>query len=335
MAGSEQLNQMPGQMTRAGINLIPEAPVEKMVDLAIAAEELGFGRCWVYDEGLATRDVYVTMAAILLATDHLEVGPRITNAYTRHPGQTAAAIATLDEMSGGRAFLGMGAGGSLTLDPLAITRDRPLETVKQAIAVCRGLFSGETIDLDGPGFSLRSANLAYSRPDIQIWLAGRGPRMLDLGGAVADGVLLDFIHKPSLGEYVERVRTGAERTGNQPGICYSTMIVTDERSLEAVRPHMTYRLVDSPPDVREALDISDSDVAAIRSAMADGLEAAARLVPDEWVLPFVVSGTVEECSVELHNLMDSHGINEFKIPVYDIDHGRELLEVTARVLEQR
>ena len=322
-------------MIRASLNLIPEAPVDKMVDLAVAAEELGFRRCWVYDEGLATRDVYVTMTAILLATDGLEVGPGITNASTRHPGQTAAAIASLDEMSGGRAFLGLGAGGSLTLDPLAIPRYRPLETVRQAIVACRGLFGGETVDMEGPGFSLRSARLDYSRPDIQIWLAGRGPKMLDLAGSVADGVLLDFIYKPSLGAYVERVRRGAEATGNQPEICYSTMIVTDERALEAVRPHMTYRLVDSPPDVREALGISDSDVAAIRSAMADGLKAAARLVPDEWVLPFVVSGTIEECSAELHNLMETHGISEFKIPVYDVDHGRELLEVTATVLEPR
>ena len=83
------------------------------------------------------------------------------------------------------------------------------------------------------------------------------------------------------------------------------------------------------------MGISDSDVAAIRSAMADGLKAAARLVPDEWVLPFVVSGTIEECSAELHNLMETHGISEFKIPVYDVDHGRELLEVTATVLEPR
>ena len=164
MAGSEQ----SGPMIRASLNLIPEAPVEKMVDLAAYAEELGFGRCWVYDEGLATRDVYVTMTAIMLATDRIQVGPGITNAYTRHPGQTAAAIASLDEVSGGRAFLGLGAGGSLTLDPLAIPRNRPLETIRQAIVACRGLFAGETVDMEGPHFSLQSAHLDYSQPDLDV-----------------------------------------------------------------------------------------------------------------------------------------------------------------------
>jgi len=317
---------------RGSVNLIPEAPVAAIRDLAVEAERLGFDRCWVYDEGLATRDLYVTMAAIVQATERLEVGPGITNAYTRHPAQTAAAIATLDELSGGRAFLGLGAGGSLTLDPLALERVRPLETVRRTIEACRGLFAGDTVDLDGPTFSLRSARLGWARPDLPIWLAGRGPRMLDLGGAEADGVMLDFIHKPSLGDYVGRIRAGSQRTGNRAGICYSTMVVTDDAALETVRPHMTYRLVDSPAEVRDALGMTDDDVATIRSALADGLDAAARHVPDEWVLPFVIAGTVDECAAELANLVERHDLDEFLIPVFDVHAGADLLEVTARVL---
>lgn len=323
---------MADQRLRGSVNLIPEAPVAAIRDLAVEAERLGFDRCWVYDEGLATRDLYVTMTAIVQATDRLEVGPGITNAYTRHPAQTAAAIATLDELSGGRAFLGLGAGGSLTLDPLALERIRPLETVRRTIEACRGLFAGEAVDLDGPTFSLRSARLGWARPDLPIWLAGRGPRMLDLGGATTDGVMLDFIHKPSLGDYVDRVRAGSRRTGNRAGICYSTMVVTDDDALETVRPHMTYRLVDSPAEVRDALGMSDDDVATIRAALADGLDAAARHVPDEWVLPFVIAGTVDECAAELADLAERHGLDEFLIPVFDAHAGADLLGVTAQVL---
>ncbi len=317
---------------RASVNLIPEAPVNAIRDLAKEAEHLGFDRCWVYDEGLATRDLYVTMTAIAQATNRLEIGPGITNAYSRHPAQTAAAIATLDELSGGRAFLGLGAGGSLTLDPLALELIRPLETVRLTIEACRDLFDGATVDLEAPTFSLRSARLGWARPDIPIWLAGRGPRMLDLGGAVADGVMLDFIYKPSLGEYVDRVRAGSARTGNRAGICYSTMVVTDDAALETVRPHMTYRLVDSPEPVRSALGITDKDVATIRSALADGLESAARHVPDEWVLPFVIAGTVDECAAELAALTELHDLDEFLLPVFDAHTGADLLDVTARVL---
>ncbi|MEE2767971.1 MAG: LLM class flavin-dependent oxidoreductase [Actinomycetota bacterium] len=319
-------------MVTGSVNLIPEAPVAVIRDLAVRAEELGFGRCWVNDEGLATRDVYVTMAAILRSTERLVVGPGVTNAYTRHPGQTAAAIATLAEMSAGRAFLGLGAGGSLTLDPLGLERQQPLETIRQTIAACRGLFAGDRISVESPAFAFRSARLDYGRADIEIWLAGRGPRMLELGGAECDGVMLDFIHKPSLGDYTARVRSGAELTGNHPQICYSTMVVTDEETLEIVRHHMTYRLVDSPLPVREALGMTDADSERIRSALPDGLAAAARYVPDEWVLPFVIAGTEGECAAEVAALCEVYGLDEFVIPVLDASTGTAVLEVAARVL---
>ncbi len=124
---------------RLSLNVIPECPIREIVDLAVHAEELGFDRVWVYDEGLVTRDVFVVMSAIAAATTQIEIGPGITNPYTRHPGQTAAAIASLDELSGGRAFLGIGAGGSLTLDPLGLERRRPLTAVRETIDAARAL----------------------------------------------------------------------------------------------------------------------------------------------------------------------------------------------------
>ena len=129
-------------------SVLPHHALERVVELAQLGERLGYRRCWVYDEGLAARDVYVTMTAIALATETLEVGPGITNPYTRHAGATAGAIAALDEVSGGRAFLGIGAGGSLTLDPLGIERRRPLTAVRETIDACRRLFGAGASDRD-------------------------------------------------------------------------------------------------------------------------------------------------------------------------------------------
>jgi 5,10-methylenetetrahydromethanopterin reductase len=247
----------------SSINLIPEGPIDELVALGVLAEELGYSRCWVYDEGLATRDVYITLAAIAAATTKLHLGTGITNPYTRHPASTAAAIASLDEMSAGRAFLGIGAGGSLTLDPLGISRTAPLATVRDVITACRRLLDGERVTMTGQGFELRGAQLGFpTRRGIEIWLAGRGPRMLALGGEITDGVMLDFIHKPSLADYVGRVRGTTGRTAR---ICYSTMVITDERAMAQTKPHMTYRLVDSPPEVKEMIGISHRDVQQIRT----------------------------------------------------------------------
>ncbi len=317
-------------MVAASVNLIPEAPVARMVELGRLAEELGYRRCWIYDEGLATRDVYVTLTAIAQATSTIALGTGITNPYTRHPATTAATVASLDELSGGRAFLGIGAGGSLTLGPLGIERHRPLTAVRDTIAACRGLFSGQPVTMQGEGFELRGATLSFARPDIEIWLAGRGQKMLALGGSAADGVMLDFIHIDTLGDYVDLVR-GA---GGRAKVCYSTMIVTDDEAMADTKPHMTYRLVDSPPQVRAMLGITDHDIATIREAMSDGLVAAGAHVRDEWVRPFVIAGSVDECARQLTRLVEQHSIDEFLLPVLDLHHAERLMGVVAEVLER-
>ena len=82
-----------------GVNLIPHGDPTATIAVAIAAEQAGFTRCLVYDEGLATHDVYVMCTAIAAATHSIQVGPGITNPYTRHPAQTAAAVASLDAVT--------------------------------------------------------------------------------------------------------------------------------------------------------------------------------------------------------------------------------------------
>lgn len=307
----------------------------QLVALGVLAEELGYQRCWVYDEGLATRDVYITLAAIAAATTTLQLGTGITNPYTRHPATTAASVASLDEMSDGRAFLGIGAGGSLTLDPLGIERTAPLATVRDVISACRGLLNGETVTMAGQGFELRGAQLGFpTRPGIEIWLAGRGPKMLALGGAAADGVMLDFIHKPSLGAAIDRVHGGAPTHSRRARICYSTMVITDADAMAQTKPHMTYRLVDSPPEVKEMIGISDGDINRIRSAMAGGLHAAAEHVRDEWVLPFVIAGSASECAAEIARLVEQHGIDEFLLPVLDLNQAPTLMHTVSEVMKK-
>jgi 5,10-methylenetetrahydromethanopterin reductase len=319
-------------MTHLGVNLIPETDTDTIVRLAVEAEQLGFTRCRVYDEGIVTRDVHVVMTAIAEATERVMIGPGITNPYTRHPAQTASAIASLDEVSQGRAFLGIGAGGSLALDPVGIERSSPLRAVRETIEVNRALYSGEPVDYDGEFVTLRSARLGYGRPDIEIWLAGRGPKILRLGGRLADGVMLDFLHRDTIGASVELVRAAGREVGRVSRICYSTVLVTDDDDLEFVRPHMTYRLVDSPAPVKAAIGLTEADASRIRTAMAGGLEAAAEHVRDEWVLPFVIQGTAAECRATLDNLIDEHDIDEFLLPMFDMDDQSGYLRRVARTL---
>ncbi len=320
-------------MIESGINVFLDLPVPQVVEVAQAAEAMGFTKCWAYDEGLITRDPYITLAAIAQKTERIRLGTGITNPFTRHPGISAASVATLDELSGGRAFLGVGTGGFVTLDPLGIELKKPLKAVREMIETSRALFRGETVTYAGQTVKLSAARLDYARPDLEIWLAGRGPQMLAMGGEVADGVALDFVFKERLAYWVEQIRGGAARSGRRPRICYSTAIITSDTTLDEVRPHMSYRLVATPPEVRQKIGLTEADAEAIRQTMATGgLEAAGKLVKEEWVRPFVIIGTVDECAAELKQLMVCHGIDEFLLPVLYTAHADRLLSEVAAVL---
>ena len=214
-----------------GVSLMPHGPVADLVELAQLAESLGCSRCWVYDEGLATRDVYVTMTAVVLATSTIRVGTGITNPYSRHPGTTASAIATIDELSGQRAFVGLGAGGGMTLDPLGIERRRPVTAVETMVGALLGLYAGDKVDLDSESFGFRGARLGYGRADMEVILAGRGPRMTDLGGRLADGFALSWVPRYLTHDHVASLRLAAQTHGGQSTIASSTLLLTSLAAL--------------------------------------------------------------------------------------------------------
>ena len=317
----------------SGVLLAPNHAAQVTVGMARLAEELGYDSVWVADEGVKTRDVFVTMTAIATATTSLRIGTGLVNPYTRHPALTAAAIASIDELSGGRAFLVYGAGGSLSLGPLGIAREHPLLHVREAIDVCRRLFDGETVSLDGETMTLRNVHLPFARPGIDIWFAGRSPLLLGHAGAAADGALLEFLHVPSLGTYVDQVAGGAARAGRPvPRLLYSTCVVTDRDRLDSIRPHMTYRLVDSPQAVKDQLGITPAHVAEIREAMAGGLDAAAHLIPDRWIEPFVILGTPDGCAAQIRSITDRYGFEGFVLLLADHERAAEEIEMGADVL---
>ena len=161
-------------------------------------------------------------------------------------------------------------------------------------------------------------------------MAGRGPKMLAMGGELADGVALDSLFKESLPELVKLVLNGAKISGNQPRICFSTSIITTDAALEETRPHMTYRLVNQPAPIRKRIGLTDEDTNAIHSAMAGGIEAAGKLVKDKWMEPFVIMGSIEECAKEIREICQQNGMNEFIVPILNsADASRSMREAIS------
>jgi len=174
---------------RSGVALQPVDDPATFTAMTREIEDLGFDNLWLTDSSLHARNCYAYMTLAALNSSRLTLGTAVTNPLTRHPAITASAVATLDEISGGRAILGIGAGDrpllALGLKP------SPLVDLEAAIKAVRALWSGTDVDLEAGSFSLKQAHLrCKTRPDIPVFVSASGPRTLELAGRLADGVIL-------------------------------------------------------------------------------------------------------------------------------------------------
>ena len=194
-------------------------PVGKLVELAQLCEEEGLDRFGVSDWRFY-HDCFVVMTACLQATTKLEVESLVTDPYVRHPSLTALAHATMDDLSHGRAILGIGAGVE---QPTFWEYERklPMTAVREAVEICRRMLAGETVTFHGKEISVDGAKLNFTpfRRDLPILIAARGTRMLELAGELADIVHLAsfFVNAGHHRENLAHVKRGAERAGRRMG----------------------------------------------------------------------------------------------------------------------
>lgn len=120
---------------RFGIGTKGEYPPGRWANLVRVVESAGFDTLWVADERLY-RNVYTTLTQAAMASTRLQLGTAVTNPYVRPPAVTTAAIASVDELSGGRTVLGLGPGGSAT-GALGIERHHPVRALREAMAIIR------------------------------------------------------------------------------------------------------------------------------------------------------------------------------------------------------
>ncbi|MGW4713849.1 TIGR03842 family LLM class F420-dependent oxidoreductase [Nocardia sp. NPDC004260] len=193
-----------------GVVLQCTPPASRVIELARLAETYGFSHVWTFDSHLLWQEPYVIYSQILAATRKIMVGPMVTNPATRDWTVTASTFATLNEMFGNRTVCGIGRGDSAvrTLGGKPAT----LATLRRSIEVIRELGNGRGARVDDTVVRLPWA--ADSRLDV--WVAGYGPRALELTGAVADGFILQLADPDITAWTVARVRAAAERAGRDP-----------------------------------------------------------------------------------------------------------------------
>ncbi len=319
-------------MTRFGIHIVPLMPADAVVEIAVAAEKIGYDYCLVADEGFHP-DVYACLGAVARETERIRIGPA-TNGYTRHPAVTAAAVATLDQLSGGRAFVTLLAGGSMVLNPMGIPRDRPYRVVRDTLEVLRALWSGETIDWEGERHSLRGAQLGTGSHDIPVWITSRGPLLLGLAGRSADGALMTV--KPDLEAALGIVEEAADKAGGRsPERIYLGRVSYTPEMVDEQRRTIAYVLMDSPERVLHSLGFDADAVRRVaEAAVSHDPESLTDLITDDVLHQYQINGTPAECTDQVAALVSEHRLDTLFVDVLspDLEENLELLHVTHQIL---
>src|SRR5262245_24154764 len=207
---------------------------------ARAAEASGFSHVWTLDSPFLAgqlMDPYVTLGACAATTSRVQLGVAVTNAISRHPLATACAALSLDEVAEGRAILGVGSGDSAmrTVGMAAAdahgTQTARREQLRETIAIWRAILAGESVTLGERRFHLEGP-----RRRVPIYVAATGPRMLELAGELADGVIIQVgIHRACIEWALGHIRRGAVRAGRDPAkidiVCSTFAAVSDDRRL--------------------------------------------------------------------------------------------------------
>jgi 5,10-methylenetetrahydromethanopterin reductase len=332
--------------------MAPVEPLKKVVAVAKLAEELGFEHFVHADQRFSgEKDVFVTLAADALNTTTIKLGPCVSDPFSRIPAMLAAAVASLDEVSGGRALLALGAGGSGFAE-MHIERKHVNEALRETVTMIRALFGGETVTFDGRLYKLTNARLKFDvRPDIPILIASRSPLNLELAGEIADGaVIATYVSKEQLAFAIERVRAGAKKAGRRfedvrlISWVYTSISNDGRQAVENVRPFVTQALLNTSPEAYPAIlggfdDALPSFLGNWRAMGRAGLEAAYRdrkFLTDEVIKRFSVAGTAQDCVAKIKEIV-SFGINEiwlrcFSAPRSEVEHEKVIVPFAEQVM---
>ena len=293
------------------VGISPRQSLESWAAFAGELERDGVDRIWVIDSQLAMKDVYAGLTVAALHTSRVKLGTGVTNAVTRHPTVTANAIAAVDELSHGRAILGLGAGDS-ALYGIGLKPQRVAE-VEEAIAFFRSQLP----------------------PAIPIYLAVSQQRMCELAGRVADGAIVMGPAQPDMvRRQVDWIRA-SDRTDCQIALIAPTsMDMEDVRSWASTQARLLSHFKELPPSLerfRDELMRSDAsyDYSEHLSPHADHSGA----VSDELVRALANVGTARECANRLRELREV-GVDTFIFPIAGRGRAARWRRIRDEILSQ-
>src|SRR4051795_2096807 len=305
-------------MLEFGVTVLPDPPWQRLVELIVKAESLGFDSGWTYDSPILWQEPYPLISVLAERTTTMRLGMCVTNPVTREPAVTASAHATLQDISGGRIVMGMGRGDSA----VRMMGHKPTKIVEfeRRLRMIKDFMNGRPVEWEGTEMQLE---WAADLPEIPLYVAGYGPRALGVAGRVGDGVIIQLADPAIIEWTMATARKAAEEAGRDPAAlkclgCAPSKVSDDiaaardevrwfpamvgNHVADIVRVHgenseIPRELTDYIRD-RDAYDYSDHS----RVGAAHG-----SFVPDEICDRFCVIGSVVQGGDELQGLDENGG----------------------------
>jgi len=292
-----------------------EGSLENILTCARCAEEAGVESVWIPEAW--GRDAFLALAGFAEVTNRVKVGTGIVNVYSRSPATIAMGAATLDELSKGRAILGLGSSGPVVVERWhGIRYERPLTRVRETVAIVRLALSGATTDFQGSSFHVTGFKLAMGRPKraVPIFVAALGPKMLRLTGQIADGVILYLCSPAAIPSAIKEIRKGTTEAGRSFEhfeVAALLPTVVSENRVEArgtVARAIAYYVGGMGTYYRRAISRSGlaSEASKINEAWNRGdRPSATKAVTEQLIDSVAVAGSIDECRRRLEDFRNS------------------------------
>ena len=316
-----------------GVTVLPDPPYTRMIELIQLAEQHGFEYAWTYDSHVLWQESFPVFALVADRTSKIKLGHMVTNPGTREPTVLASAYATLHDISNGRMIMGIGRGDSAR----RYIGQQPVKVAEfeEALRMLKPFMNGDEVEWNGKQLQLKWVRPEL--PEIEMHVAGYGPKALAVAGRQGDGVIIQLADPDIIQWIMSTARAAAEAAGRDPAalkcIVSAPSHVTDD--LQDAREQVRWFPAMVSNHVQDLIDRYGTDGSSIPKALTDYVQARkfydynehsrvgakhGEFVTDEICDRFCVIGSTEQCTAKLQEL-EGIGVDQFNI--YLMTHGQE------------
>ncbi len=319
----------PNGGVRYSYCMLPDYPVADSLEMIRVADELGFYACYAVDETWH-KDLWCLFAAAADKTRNIRLGPNVTHIFLREPTLICQQLATLDELTGGRAEAVVSTGnfGLMSQYHIDWAHRRPMSRLREAMHVMRTFLDDGKIDFEGDFFKYTGLFTA-ARPvqeRIPLKMGGmKGPRSFEVAGEIADGLHHALSYsRPAYDYVVEHIKIGAERAGRHwedldIGAWIVSVISEDSAAAKAAaRILVAFYISSMPAEQLARHGIEQAEVQPVVDALGVGdVARAIQLFSPELAARLSVAGTPEECAEQIGRDIIPAGVNHVILALAD------------------